>query len=108
MLSVYGESLQKLKKKFARRTALFTWLWCTAILNAIEDKSGYDRVSRPWFLTQGECVFVYLVKFDLNFCTICCLLKIQVVLLEPFFVSLRTLNAVQFFVSVLLFPLGQI
>jgi len=53
MLSVYGESLQKLKKKFARRTALFTWLWCTAILNAIEDKSGYDRVSRPWFLTQG-------------------------------------------------------
>lgn len=56
MLTVDQESSQKLIKKFYRRTALFTWLWCAAILNAVEDRGGHDWVSRPFFLTQGEPV----------------------------------------------------
>ena len=48
MMRINTENTQKMKKKFYRRTAIFTLLWCATFLNAVEDKLGYENIVRPF------------------------------------------------------------
>ncbi|XP_065051781.1 uncharacterized protein LOC135681312 [Rhopilema esculentum] len=47
------ENSQKFQKKFYRRTALFTWLWCAAILNAVDLKVGREKIVRQLLTQDG-------------------------------------------------------
>ena len=68
MMKINAENTKKMKKKFYRRTAIFTLLWCATFLNAVEDELGYETIVRPFkqlgtFVRPVSCLsFVCIVR----------------------------------------------